>query len=170
MTLKPTLGDSLRINRTQIALFGVAMGFYLLSHITVGSRFFPLLHITSILALAAAGQTMVFLIAGIDLSAASVITASSVLACAFFNARVFLLLIVLVVLVVCGVIGFVNGIGIAKLNIPPLVMTIATGSIVLGVILITTNGHPQPITNAILSKLVNTNFLGPISGAIQSWP
>jgi ribose transport system permease protein len=166
MILKPKLSDYIRINRTQIALFGVATVFYLISYISVGSRFFALLHITSILAIAAAGQTVVFLIAGIDLSAASVITASSVIACTLLNEKILLILVVPMVLVVCSTIGFLNGIGIAKLKIPPLVMTIATGNIVLGIILITTNGKPVPITSAVLSRLINTKVLGPISGAI----
>lgn len=166
ISLRPTLKDRLRTNKTEVGVFGVAVLFYLIAYFTISGQFFPMLNIASVLAIAAAGQTIVFLIGGIDLSVASVITGASVLASTLLSANVPFVPAVFIVLASGLIFGIMNGIGITKLKVPPIVMTIATGNILLGVILITTNGRPKPSTSTLLSQLVNGKVFGQITGAI----
>jgi ribose transport system permease protein len=90
----------------------------------------------------AIGQTLVLLLGGIDLSVPYMINLAAVLLAGFqyehmSGGKDF----VLVLLIGAGV-GLVNGLGIALLDISPLVMTLGMNSILQGYSLIYTNGSP----------------------------
>jgi ribose transport system permease protein len=82
------------------------------------------------LALLAAGQTLVLLTGGVDLSVSNTATAAAyILADQGGTGTVRAILIALAVGLV---IGFVNGLGVGVFNVQPLIMTLGMGSIVLG--------------------------------------
>ena len=87
------------------------------------------------LGILAAGQTMVMLTGGIDLSVVSVATGSAFLmtttALRFGN-----LSAVAIGLALGLVVGAINGIGVALLGVQPLVMTLGTGLMTQGVIIV----------------------------------
>jgi len=85
------------------------------------------------LALLAAGQTLVILGGGIDLSSGALLTLSLVVAATLFGERP--LLAPLVALLVAGVGGLVNGLAVAYLRLQPLVATFATGFLFSGLAL-----------------------------------
>lgn len=94
-----------------------------------------------VLGIMALGMLPVLISGGIDLSVSSTIALCAVVAGKFmvtFGGN--LLLVIVVCVIVGGMVGFVNGIIIAKLKIPPIVTTLGTMSIVLGGVLLYTNG------------------------------
>src|SRR3979490_3452323 len=86
------------------------------------------------LGIVAAGQTLVMLTGGIDLSVAAVMTASAYVAASqsyFGSIRAMLL-----ALAVGLVVGLINGLGVAIFRVQPLIMTLGTGLIIAGSLLV----------------------------------
>src|ERR1700693_825281 len=86
------------------------------------------------LGIVAAGQTLVMLTAGIDLSVSAVMTAAAYVAASqsyFGSARA-----VLLALAVGLVVGLVNGLGVAVFRVQPLIMTLGTGLVISGSLLV----------------------------------
>jgi ribose/xylose/arabinose/galactoside ABC-type transport system permease subunit len=94
------------------------------------------------LAIMSLGMLLVILTGGIDVSVASIITASTVItgySLISFSSNIFVAL-----LVACAVgtaLGFINGFFISRLKIPPIVTTLGTMSIIMGIVLYKTNGN-----------------------------
>ena len=86
------------------------------------------------LGIIAAGQTLVMLTGGIDLSVASVATASAYLMAT--HSGLGGLPAVLYGLAVGLVVGLINGVGIALLRVQPLVMTLGTGLMTEGMLVV----------------------------------
>src|ERR1700736_1091606 len=86
------------------------------------------------LGIVAAGQTLVMLTGGIDLSVASVATASAYLMATHSGLGV--APAILYGLGVGFAVGIVNGIGVALLRVQPLVMTLGTGLMTEGVLVV----------------------------------
>jgi ribose transport system permease protein len=99
----------------------------------------------SIVAFVAIGQTFVILTGGIDLSIPWVLNGAATLLTLWTsggNAKVYW--VVPLVLVMGGVIGLANGIVIALVRIPPIIMTLAMSAMVEGGLLLYTNGESGP--------------------------
>ncbi len=95
----------------------------------------------TIIAVVAIGQTFVILVAGIDLSVASVLVLSSVLSVGLVQFQGFSPEIgVLVALLVGLGVGLVNGLAVTKLRIPALIATLATMTIGRGMAYIYSGG------------------------------
>lgn len=93
------------------------------------------------LAMVACGMAIVIFGKGIDLSLGMVLTITNVLIAQLAGTGTPVWLAVLLGLAVCVVVGAVNGILVAYLGLPPLVITLATSSILAGVALYVL---PQP--------------------------
>jgi ribose transport system permease protein len=131
------------------------------------------LQIASFVGLVAAGQTFVILVGGIDLSVPWVLNAAAIVLVSVAqggNGRVLpAILLALAFGVVCGLI---NGVGIALLGVPAVVMTLGMNGIVQGLALGATHGltcqgcvSPAPTT---LQNLVNGHVLG-INASLLVW-
>jgi ribose transport system permease protein len=86
------------------------------------------------LGIVAAGQTLVMLTAGIDLSVAAVMTAAAYVAASqsyYGSVRA-----MIIALGVGLVVGILNGVGVAIFRVQPLIMTLGTGLITAGTLLI----------------------------------
>jgi ribose transport system permease protein len=90
----------------------------------------------------AIGETLVLLLGGIDLSIPYTINLAAVLVVGFQFANMSTGRDLALVLLIGAGVGLVNGLGIAVLNISPLVMTLGMNSVLQGVSLIYTNGSP----------------------------
>jgi ribose transport system permease protein len=87
-------------------------------------------------AIAAIGQTLTLLIAGIDLSIGSVISLTNTLAAFLMKTNPEQTLGIVLLCIISGIIiGFVNGIGVTKLRLNPFIFTLATGIAVQGITL-----------------------------------
>lgn len=96
----------------------------------------------AVLAIVAMGMLMVIITGGIDVSVGAMVAAVTVLVGNFMVRFGGNLALVFLVGCLCGTfLGAINGIFIAKLKIPPIVVTLGTMSIINGVMLYYTNGN-----------------------------
>ncbi|WP_337868775.1 ABC transporter permease [Meiothermus sp.] len=99
------------------------------------NQFTNILRIAAFLGVVAIGQTLVILSGGegIDLSVGAIVTLAAIIIFRFTNGSDALLLPALLIALLVGfAIGLVNGIGIALIRIPPLVMTLGMTGVVKG--------------------------------------
>jgi ribose transport system permease protein len=127
--------------------------------------------LASFLGMAAAAQTILILTGGIDLSIAWNLNFSAILLTHLtktdMSASRVTWAIFLALLSAC-VVGFVNGLGIAYLRIPPLVMTLGMNAVMLGVTLYYTKGTPQGTAPNVILKLATGRIAG-IPWAVLLW-
>ncbi len=103
---------------------------------------------------------------GLDLSMPNVIAFSGVLLTGLSlgeNGR--LPMATLVVVAAGGGVGLINGLGVVKLRISPVIMTLATNMILLGVILVFTGGTPRGSTPPLVSRFTQMS-IGPIPSSV----
>jgi len=108
------------------------------------------------LAIVAVGQTLILILGATDLSSGSVVSFATVImvkvSVAVTNgitndSTVGLILAILLCLGMGALVGLINGLGIMRLNIPPMIMTLATGAIVKGIAL-----YVQPSSGGMVNK------------------
>jgi ribose transport system permease protein len=90
----------------------------------------------------AVGQAMVVISGGFDLSISSVVTLSSVITSAMAHSGQGVAVSIAVALLASLAVGIFNAAGITFLRIQPMIMTLATVSLLEGILLIATNGTP----------------------------
>jgi len=112
------------------------------------------LRFTAFLAIVAAGQTLVILAGGIDISVAGSISLAGVMG-GVLIAHLGEAAGILATLLVLAMVGLANGLGIVILRLPPLVMTLASLSIIQGGLLIYNAGNPVSAQSPFLTKLAN---------------
>ncbi len=131
-----------------------------------------IVRLAAFLGIIAAGQTLVIISGGegIDLSVGAVVTLSAILVYRFSSGSNALALpTILLALAVGAGIGFVNGVGVTALGIPPLVMTLGVTGIVQGLVLVVTQGQMIGRAPSLLSRLISTPLIGPLPGVIVIW-
>lgn len=124
------------------------------------------------LGIIAAGQTLVVISGGegIDLSTGAVVTLTAILTYTIVSGKNEQVLpALLAVLVVGGLIGLLNGAGVAFLTISPLVMTLGMAGVVSGLILVITQGNVSGAVAPIMTQLIARPVLWSIPGAILIW-
>jgi ribose transport system permease protein len=121
------------------------------------------------LGIVAAGQTLVMLTGGIDLSVASVATASAYLMATHSGLGV--APAILYGLGVGFVVGLINGIGIALLRVQPLVMTLGTGLMTEGMLVVYSQKKmaDAPRVPQFIENLGAGKFLGGIPNDLIVW-
>ena len=129
-----------------------------------------ILNLASFLGLVAAGQGLVILSGGIDLSVGSVMTLSGVVSATLMSGTNEHLLLGVVVCLALGLcLGFFNGVGVAFMKIHPLVMTLGMTSIVQGAALLYTNGTPKGNAAPALSELATGRLWGVVPYVMLLW-
>jgi ribose transport system permease protein len=126
-----------------------------------------ILRVAAFLGIMAAGQTLVILSGGggIDLSLGSNVTLGAIIVFMIVNGRNGMVLPALGLNLLLGLaIGAINGIGVAVLNVPAIVMTLGMSGVVQGIILIisqgASTGGAAPIMNDIIAKPLIFNIPG----------
>ena len=117
------------------------------------SNIVTVLRQTSINALIATGMTFAILIGGIDLSVGSVIAICGAVAANLLLSGMDLILVILVTLLLGTGIGLVNGLLISKGRLQPFIATLATMTLLRGLVLVYTDGKPISTTGAADSEL-----------------
>jgi ribose transport system permease protein len=131
-----------------------------------------ILRVAAFLGVIAAGQTIVILAGGegIDLSVGKVATfAAIVVAQVSQGANDRLLLAVVAAVVASAGIGLANGVGVAYLRIPPLVMTLGMVAVVQGIIRVYSGGQPEGRAPAALAGVVNARTVFGVRGSVWVW-
>lgn len=128
-----------------------------------------LLKLSSFLGIAAIGQTIVMLTGGIDLSIAWVITGSAVVFTANCSGADGNIAPAAALSLGLGLaVGLINGWGVTKLRISPIVMTLAMNNIMLGATLVYTGGTPSGSSGPLVRALATGN-VGFIPAMVILW-
>lgn len=124
----------------------------------------PMLVFASFLGIAAAGQTLVVLLGGIDLSIPFVIGAANVIVAELTGGHHWsLAAAVVVILVMAAGVGALNGWLSQSLQIHPLIVTLGTGSMVAGGVLVWTKAQVTGSVPAVLANFVSpARSVGPL--------
>lgn len=141
----------------------LAPGFLALSNILL------LLSLSAYLGIAAIGETVVILTGGIDLSIAWTITGASIVFTGVTQGDDARLWAGLAAALAVGIgAGFLNGVGVAKLRISPIVMTLGMNNIMQGLTLIYSQGTPSGSATASV-KWIATGWIGPAPVVVLVW-
>ncbi len=114
----------------------------------------------SVNAIIAFGMTYAIITNGIDLSVGSQVALYGVIGAMLLEKGINPLLIIVIVLIVGGVVGSGNGIIIAKIKIPPFVMTMASMTILRGVSMLLVAGKPITIMDKTFRAIGNAKLFG----------
>jgi ribose transport system permease protein len=131
--------------------------------------------LASFLGVVAAGQTIVILTGGIDLSVSWTLNFAAVLLTritdtGFTSPSAGLVLYGCAAALLFGaVVGLFNGLGIAYLRIPPLVMTLGMNVFLQGAVLVYTNGTPQGAAPPLVQYLAVGRLFGVLPVAVLVW-
>lgn len=128
-----------------------------------------LIELSSVIGLVAAGQTLVVVAGGIDLSVAAIITVSAVgLPLFTWQADPTGMFAIVATLAMASVIGAVNGAGVAFLRVHPMIMTLAMATFLQGLLIIIAGGSAVSLQNELVHWLGNARPAG-IPAAILLW-
>jgi len=97
---------------------------------------------SSINAILALGVTFVIITGGIDLSLGSVLALSGVVMGVAIQNNITIFIAIILGLLVGALCGFINGLFITRLNLPPFIATLGMMSIARGLALVITEGYP----------------------------
>ena len=128
-----------------------------------------LVTLASFIGIVAIGQTVVIVGGGIDLSVPWIMNSAAILVTALAHGQNWpLVWIVPLILVLGCAMGVLNGVGIALLRVPPIVMTMSVNVITQGLLLIVTRGFPPPLAPPALT-VVAAGKLGPVPVIFLIW-
>ena len=156
-----------------LSYIGLAVLFILISLASPGfadpNHVTTLLIVASFTGIAAIGQTTVIIGGGIDLSVPWTLNCAAVLLTALARGQDGPLIWIIPVILLGGVlVGIVNGVGIALLRIPPIVMTLSMNIVLQGLLFIATSGFPPPPTPPQVVWFA-TGRIGPIPVILLLW-
>lgn len=131
-----------------------------------------LLIVAALLGIVAAGQNLVILGGreGIDLSVGGVVSLSAIIAGNLMNGQDANIPLAILGCVATGALfGFVNGLGVTLMRIPPLVMTLGMLGVLQGLLVVIRQGIPSGRAAPGLSQFVTQPFLFGLPGIIWLW-
>ncbi len=129
------------------------------------------LKVASFLGVIATGMMLVILLGHIDLSVPWAITAGAMMACAAAAYGPAGEALAIPFGILCGVaIGVVNGIGVAYLRIPAMIITLATNAVAQGLMVVYTGGFSPQDEATEAMRYLATGFLIPgVPNAVLVW-
>lgn len=138
-----------------IAIYGIAApGFFTLGNLeNVGNQAAPLL-------IVAIGVTMVIMTEGTDLSIGYVMGMVGVVVSIMLRAKIWIGWAFLAGIAVGVLCGFINGVAVAKLKLPPFIATLGTGNVIFGIGLVITEGYSIQALDPALLFLASGKVLG----------
>lgn len=152
------------------ALILIIIGAFISPGFAAPDHLLLILNLASFLGLIAVGQTLVILSGGIDLSVSSIVTLAGVVSATLMNGSDSNIAVALAASVGLGVLaGALNGVGIAFLNIHPMVMTLGMTSIVQGVALLYTNGAPKGSSAPWMNALATGRLFDVVPYVLLVW-
>ncbi len=137
-----------------------------------GDQAINIVRLAAFLGIIAAGQTLVIISGGegIDLSAGALVTLGAIITYRVTNGSDSMIIPALLLVLATGaLIGLVNGVGIALLKMPPLVITLGMAGVVSGIIYFYTRGELVGKTPPAMGQLLSQALVGPIPGVIFLW-
>lgn len=126
-----------------------------------------ILELSAVIGIVAAGQTLVIIMGGIDLSVGAVITVTAIMLPLISPRWDPTGLVGMVLsLMLATVIGVLNGAGAAFLRVPPIIMTLAMATFLQGLLVIVAGGSAVSVTNAAVIWLGSARPFGVPAGII----
>lgn len=117
-----------------------------------------MLPFAAMLAIVAVGQTIVIQQRGLDMSSAGLVSLGGFLVTMIGFATDSMILGVVATVFIAAVAGILNGFLIARLNIIPIVATLATNAIFMGAVLSLSGGSPHAVPRSLEAFSHNTLF------------
>lgn len=111
---------------------------------------FNILRQVSIIAIIAVGQTFVMISGGIDLSIGYNLALCGIVIATFLQMGFGPVVAILMGIIVGALVGFVNGLIITKLNLPPFIATLGMANIARGLIYVFTEGFSVAVTDSVV--------------------
>ncbi|AYG62831.1 ABC transporter permease [Rhizobium jaguaris] len=129
------------------------------------------LKVASFLGVIATGMMMVILLGQIDLSIPWVVAAGAMMACAATAYGSFGSFLAVPFGILCGaVIGALNGLAVAYLRIPSMIITLATNAVVQGLMVVYTGGFaPQDAASPAMRFLATGYVIPAIPNGVLVW-
>ena len=128
-----------------------------------------LLELAAVIGVVAAGQTLVMIGGGIDLSIGAVITVTAVgLPLLSIPGDPTGLGAVVAILAIATAIGILNGAGVAFLRVHPMIMTLAMATFLQGALILLAGGSAVSVDNAAIDTLGNARPAG-IPASVLLW-
>ena len=122
---------------------------------------FSVLRQSSMVAIVAVGQTFVIITSGIDLSVGYSLGLCGVIMTTLMKGNVSPAFAIAVGMSASILIGFINGILIAKVHLPPFIATLGVGYMARGIMFVMTEGYPVYTDNKFILGIAQT-YIGPI--------
>jgi ribose transport system permease protein len=129
------------------------------------------LKVASFLGVIATGMMLVILLGQIDLSVPWVVAMGGMMACAAAAYGTAGMLLAIPFGIACGAaIGLLNGIGVAYLRIPSMIITLATNAVAQGLMVVYTGGFsPQDSASGVMRYLATGTLIPGIPNAVLIW-
>jgi ribose transport system permease protein len=151
----------------------LAYGAATIDGFTSRTSIYQMLILATFVGFAGAGQTVVILLGGIDFSIPAFITAGALLASELMGTHHWPFVAVLGLIVVLALVGGTfNGYVSHRFQVQPLIITLGTWSVVIGLLQVWVNGGAKGATPQWLSDLttpIGTTFGVPIPAAVLFW-
>ncbi|MFD1415774.1 ABC transporter permease [Oceanobacillus jeddahense] len=125
------------------------------------SNFMSMLRQISVIGIIAAGQTLVIIKGGIDLSVGSIVAFAGVVSALTLASTGNTTLAIIAGLLVGALVGCLNGVLISKLKLSPLIVTLASMTLYGGVALVLSDGNPIIVSESGFNFL-GQGYVGPI--------
>lgn len=117
--------------------------------------------LTSMLTIAAAGQTLVVISNGIDMSVGAIMSMTALITVSVMGGQEGRLLIALFYSVVVGmIIGFCNGIGTSTIGLPPMIVTMSVANVVTRLQYVFTQGKPSGTASKAFTATLQYRVFG----------
>ena len=129
------------------------------------------LKVASFLGVIATGMMVVILLGQIDLSVPWLVTVGAMMACAAASYGVLGEILAIPFGILCGVaLGLVNGLGVAYLRIPSMIVTLAVNAVAQGLMVVYTGGFsPQDSASPAMRFIATGATFGGIPHALIVW-
>lgn len=129
------------------------------------------LKVASFLGVIATGMMLVILLGQIDLSVPWVVTVGAMMSCALAGYAGWISVLAVPFGIFCGfLIGLVNGVGVAYLRIPSMIVTLATNAVAQGLMVVYTGGYsPKDNASPAMRYLATGELVSGVPNSVISW-
>ena len=153
---------------TAMIILSIVIIAFLVPNFTRFSNLMNVLRQASIMAIPAIGVTMAMITKGIDLSTSGIIAFVPMCSIVMYQAGIPFGLCIIAGLAIGCAVGAVNGLIIAKIGVPPFIATYVTGSIMLGLAMVTGKGGSITGFPKYFTRIGNGSIFGiPYSNLIM---
>ncbi len=129
------------------------------------NTFGSIIALTLLLSFASAGQTLIMITGGIDLSVGAVMSMAAIFTANTMAGQEGMMpLVIAQVIPMALIVGLINGLGVVKLKLPAMVITMCVSNVVTRLQYVYTQGLPTGTTSKFFTTTLQYRFFGVIPG------